>query len=48
MRFLGRLTVAGVILFAVLQVVRPGIPAKPATAESQAPPEVRQVLEGLL
>jgi hypothetical protein len=45
MRFLGRLTVAGVILLAVLQAVRPAIPAKPATAEVEAPPEVRQVLE---
>ena len=45
MRFLGRLIVAGVILFAVLQAVRPGIPAKPATSEVEAPPEVKQVLE---
>lgn len=33
------------LIFAVLQFVRPRIPAKPATAELQAPPEVRHVLE---
>jgi hypothetical protein len=32
-------------VFAALQVFRPGIPAKPATAELQAPPEVRHILE---
>ena len=44
MRIFGRLIVVGLVLFAVLQVVRPGIPAKPATAEIQAPQEVKQVL----
>jgi hypothetical protein len=41
----GKLIVAGVFVFAVLQVVRPSIPAKPATAELQAPLEVKQILE---
>ena len=45
MKILGRLLVAGVVAFALLQLVRPGIPAKPATAEIQAPPEVRRILE---
>src|SRR5277367_2437793 len=45
MRTIGKLIVAGVVAFAVLQVVRPSIPAKPATAELQAPPEVKHVLE---
>jgi hypothetical protein len=45
MRMFGKLIVAGVFVFAVLQLVRPGIPAKPATAELQAPLEVKQILE---
>jgi hypothetical protein len=45
MRNFGRLVVLGLVLFAVLQVFRPGIPAKPATAELEAPQEVKQVLE---
>jgi hypothetical protein len=45
MRLLGKLIVAGVILFVVLQFVRPAIPAKPATAEVEAPPEVKRILE---
>ncbi len=45
MRTFGKLVAAGVGVFAVLQVVRPGIPVKPATAELQAPPEVRHILE---
>jgi mono/diheme cytochrome c family protein len=45
MRTFGKLVVAGAVAFAILQVVRPGIPVKPATAELQAPPEVRQILE---
>jgi mono/diheme cytochrome c family protein len=45
MRMFGKLVVVGVVVFAVLQVVRPGIPVKPATAEVQAPPEVRHILE---
>ena len=45
MRIVGRLIVVGLVLFAVLQIFRPGIPAKPATAEIQVPQEVKQVLE---
>ena len=45
MRTLGKLLVLGMVVFAVLQVVRPGIPAKPATAELQAPLEIRHILE---
>jgi hypothetical protein len=45
MKILGKLIVAGAVIFALLQVVRPTIPAKPATAELQAPGEVKQVLE---
>jgi Haem-binding domain/Cytochrome P460 len=45
MKILGRLLLAALAVFALLQVVRPSIPEKPATAEIQAPPQVKQVLE---
>jgi hypothetical protein len=45
MKVYGKLIIAGAAAFALLQFVRPGIPARPATAEIQAPPEVRQALE---
>jgi hypothetical protein len=45
MRRLGKLIVAGVFVFALLQLVRPSIPVKPATAELQAPPEIKHILE---
>jgi hypothetical protein len=45
MSMVGKVIVAGVVVFAVLQVLRPRIPAKPATAELQAPPEIRHILE---
>jgi mono/diheme cytochrome c family protein len=45
MSTLAKLAIAGLAAFAVLQAVRPGIPAKPATAEVQAPPEVKRILE---
>jgi hypothetical protein len=45
MRTLGKLIVAGVVIFVLLQAVRPGIPAEPPTAELQAPLEVKQLLE---
>ena len=45
MKILGKLSFAGLVTFALLQLVRPGIPAKPATAEVQAPPEVKRILE---
>ena len=44
MRIFGGLIVVGLVLLAVLQIFRPGIPAKPATAEIEAPQEVKQVL----
>jgi len=40
-----KLAIAGLVVFALLQLVRPDIPAKPAAAELQASPEVRQILE---
>jgi hypothetical protein len=45
MNAFGKLILAGVLVFAVLQVTRPVIPTKPATAEIQAPPEVKRILE---
>jgi hypothetical protein len=45
MRTIGKLIVAGVFVFAVLQVVRPTIPVKPAAAELQTTPDVKYVLE---
>jgi hypothetical protein len=45
MRMLGRLMICGVIVFALLQTIRPNIPTRPVTAEVQAPPEVRHILE---
>jgi hypothetical protein len=45
MKVLGKLVLAGLVVFALLQVVRPGIPEKPATAEIEASPQVKQVLE---
>ena len=45
MRTIGKLIVAGVFVFAVLQGVRPSIPVKPATAELQTPPDVKDILE---
>ena len=44
MRIFGRLAIACVVVFALLQLVRPSIPAKPATAEVKAPPQVRHIL----
>ncbi len=45
MRTIGKLIVAGVFVLAVMQVVRPSIPVGPATAELQASPDVKHVLE---
>ncbi len=42
---LSRLALAAVLLFVLLQCIRPSIPSQPATAEIQAPPEIRQILE---
>src|ERR1700756_2133955 len=45
MRKLGILLSSGIVAFGALQVLRPGIPTMPATAELQAPPGVRHILE---
>jgi hypothetical protein len=45
MSMVGKVIIAGVIAFTILQLFRPSIPAKPATAELQAPPDVRHILE---
>jgi hypothetical protein len=45
MKAVGRLTIAAVVVFALLQCIRPSIPSQPDTAEIQAPPEVRHILE---
>ena len=44
MNMAGKAAIGGIFVFAALQVVRPGIPTKPATAEVQASPEVKSVL----
>jgi hypothetical protein len=40
-----KLIIAGVGVFVVLQLLRPGIPFKPAAAELQATPEIKHILE---
>ena len=45
MKLLARLALLGIIVFIALQAIRPSIPAKPATAELQAPPEIRRILD---
>ena len=44
MRTNWKLGISACALFVLAQLVRPTIPAKPATAEIQAPPAVRQIL----
>jgi hypothetical protein len=44
MRVIWKLGIAGGALFVLAQLIRPTIPAKPATAEIQAPPAVKQIL----
>src|ERR1022692_1146947 len=39
------MVVAGVVVFALLQAVRPAIPAKQAVAEVQAPSDVKNILD---
>jgi mono/diheme cytochrome c family protein len=39
-----KLLVAAVVAFVLLQLVRPGIPAKPAAAEIEAPPAIKSIL----
>ncbi len=43
MRTIVRLIVAGLVIFLGLQFFRPTIPAKPAAAELQAPPEIQRI-----
>lgn len=45
MKLLARLAIVAVVVFAALQMLRPGIPAKPATAEIDAPPAIKNILE---
>jgi hypothetical protein len=45
MKVLGRLLILGVVVFALLQLVHPSIPATPAIAEVQAPVAVKQILQ---
>jgi hypothetical protein len=45
MKLFCRLLVASLVTFVLMQLVRPGIPSRPATAEVQAPPEVKRILE---
>jgi hypothetical protein len=45
MKTLVKLFIAGTVVLAALQFVRPSIPAKPATAELQAPPAIKNILE---
>jgi len=45
MKLLSRLVIIAIAIFIVLQAVRPTIPTTPATAELQAPPEVKRILE---
>ncbi len=45
MKMYGKLAVGGVLAFALLQLVRPDIPVKPATAPVDAPSQVRHILD---
>ena len=45
MNTFGKVIVAGLVVFAALQFLRPGIPAKPDSAPVQAPPEVLRILD---
>ncbi len=45
MRIFTKLILVALVVFVLIQAIRPGIPAKSATAELQAPPEVRQILQ---
>ena len=45
MKMLGKLLVAGIVVFAAMQLVRPSIPVRPAEAELQAPAAVKHILE---
>jgi hypothetical protein len=41
----GKLAIGGVVAFALLQLVRPGIPSEPATASIDAPSQVTNILQ---
>lgn len=45
MRILRRLSVAGLVVLTLLQLVRPSTPSRPATAEVQTPSDVKRILE---
>jgi Cytochrome P460/Haem-binding domain len=45
MGIFSKLVVAGVVVFAALQLARPSIPVQPATAELRAPREIEQILD---
>jgi hypothetical protein len=45
MKIVARVLLAGVVLLALLQCVRPGIPTKTAATEIQAPSAVRKIIE---
>jgi hypothetical protein len=45
MKTFAKLAAAGLGVFALLQLVRPAIPTRPATAELAAPPQIQQILE---
>ena len=45
MRTFAKLAIAGLAAFVLLQAIRPSIPVKPATAELQAPPQLKHILE---
>ena len=45
MRILLKICAAAIVVFVALQLVHPGIPANPATAELQAPQPVKNILE---
>jgi len=45
MKVPAKIAVAGFSLFALLQMVRPSIPSRPASREVEAPPGVKQILE---
>ncbi|MGA8532400.1 MAG: cytochrome P460 family protein [Acidobacteriaceae bacterium] len=45
MKTSGKLAIAAAVVFVALQAFRPAIPARPATAEVQTSPEVRQILD---
>src|ERR1700761_2269902 len=45
MKLSWKLAIAVVVIFVLLQCVRPGIPSSPPPAEIQVPPNIHQILE---